>query len=495
MFSWSSLSLWRIPPYVRYAVFTSLGGFIFGYDTGSIGPITLMDDFQRRFGPLSLTVQGLLVSMILIPAAIVSFGAGSISDRLSRTYATSLGAAIYGTGSLICCLSGINMSSASGLAMVFIGRTISGAGEGIFLSAVTVYSIEISPIKYRGRVGAIIQFGISSGILLFLGYFVCYGALNIPGSMSWRLPWMIQTLSCLVLCTGVRLLPHSPRWLLHVGRRAEAEVALMRLGLHVGELEGWVQDEEKQGKIAEDTEDTAPAAIIALQQQFKDPFSPELRGRTIMALFMLGAQQLSGIDGVLFYAPILFQQAGFSSSNASFLASGVTGLVNVAFTVVGQTLTDRCGHRPALIGGGIVTGIAMTIIGVLYSLDDLSQAGQYTVIAMIFLFLIAFVLTWAIHMRLWVAEAQPVRTRASVSAIALTVNWGINWVVAFTTPVFLDKYPNGPYFFWAACIWISVVVFALYLPETNGKNLDIGHGGLPLQIKWPFRRQGNPSAL
>ncbi len=76
-------------------------------------------------------------------------------------------------------------------------------------------------------------------------------------------------------------------------------------------------------------------------EQFKAAFAPGLRGRTLLALFMLGVQQLAGIDGVLFYAPTLFQQAGLASQNASFLASGVTGIVNLVFTVVGQQLSDR----------------------------------------------------------------------------------------------------------------------------------------------------------
>lgn len=188
-----------------------------------------MDDFAPTFGKLSATVQGLFVSAILIPPAIISFGSGSIADRISRTHAISLGCAVYGTGSLICLLAGIKMSQASALAMVFVGRCISGAGEGIFLSAVTVYGIEVAPQDQRGRVGCIMQLFICIGIMV--GYFVCYGSLNIDGSLSWRLPWILQCLTCLVTAVGVRFLPHSPRWLLHVGRRAEAEVAMQRLGI------------------------------------------------------------------------------------------------------------------------------------------------------------------------------------------------------------------------------------------------------------------------
>ncbi|KAL1720570.1 general substrate transporter [Schizophyllum commune] len=475
-----------MPSYVRCVCFASLAAYVYGFDTGSIGPITVMTDFEATFGKLSATVQGLFVSSILIPAAIISFGSGSIADRISRTHAVSLGCAVYGTGSLISLLAGLNMSQASSLAMVFIGRCISGAGEGIFLSAVTVYGIEVAPQDQRGRVGCIMQLFICIGIMT--GYFVCYGSLNIAGSLSWRLPWILQCMTCIVTAIGVRFLPHSPRWLLHVGRRAEAEVAIQRLGLSKEEFVSMAMSEEDEAAHAAAAQErTQRGGWRHHVEQFKEAFAPGLRGRTSLALFMLAVQQLGGIDGVLYYSPVLFQQAGLSSQSASFLASGVTGIVNVVFTLVGQSISDKWGRRTALIWGGIVMATAMTTIGSLYSVPGLSQAGNYTVIAFIFIYFIAFIMTWAILMRIWVSEAQPVQTRASVSSLALTTNWGCNWVVAFTTPMFLDAYPNGPYFLWAACTWVSVGVFLLWLPETRGQNVDLAgqDSGLKLQVQIP----------
>ncbi|KAL1743659.1 general substrate transporter [Schizophyllum fasciatum] len=480
----------HVPRYARCVCFASLAAYVFGFDTGSIGPITLMDDFTETFGNLSSTVQGLFVSAILIPAAITSFGSGSIADRISRTHAISLGCAVYAMGSLLCALAGINMSQSSALAMIFVGRCVSGIGEGIFLSAVTVYGIEVAPRKLRGRVGCIMQLFISSGIMV--GYFVCYGSLNIVGSLSWRLPWILQCLTCSVTAVGVRFLPHSPRWLLHVGRHEEAVHAMQRLDLSKDEfITLAASEEEEKAQQAAAREKAQRGGWKHHVAQFKEAFAPGLRGRTGMALFMLSIQQLAGIDGVLYYAPVLFKQAGLSSSSASFLASGVTGIVNVVFTIIGQCVSDKWGRRPSLIWGGAVMGTAMTVIGVLYSIPSLSQAGNYAVIALIFIYFIPFVVTWAILMRIWVSEAQPVQTRASVSSLAYTANWFSNWVVAFTTPMFLDAYPSGPYFLWAACAWVAVVVFTLWLPETKGINVDLAGqaGGLKLEVNIPGLRR------
>ncbi|KAI5800441.1 general substrate transporter [Pyronema domesticum] len=459
----SIFRLAKPPVYVLCAIFTSIGGFAFGFDTGSIGPITLMPAFHSTFGTLSPTLHGLLVSCILIPGAIFSLFAGPIADRVSRTYAISLGGFMFAIGALICCLS-------SSLPQLYVGRLISGAGEGIFLSCINVYSIEIAPKRIRGTVACILQLLISMGLMS--GYFVCYGSLKLSGDMSWRVPFICQVFVCSFLGAGAPFIPHSPRWLLMKGRRRDAEAALISLGI------GSEEREELLAVACEAVEEaasakTGPAWKNALAH-YKEAFAPEVRGRTILALYMQATQQLSGIDGVLYYAPMLFTQAGLSSANASFLASGVTGIVSVVITALGQIFTDKWGRRPTLISGGIIMGIAMTGIGAVYAHPTASKekGGQWTVIALIFVYFSSFVMSWAILIRIHVSEAQPVRTRASVSALSQSSNWIVNWVIAFTTPMFLKRTPSGPYFLWAATIWVAVVVFIVYLPETRGREME-----------------------
>lgn len=150
-----------------------------------------------------------------------------------------------------------------------------------FLSPITVYAVEVTLVKQRGRVASLVQLFICTGMAV--GYFFCYGSLRIQGSLSWRLPFACQTLISSIICGGCFLLPHSPRWLFGKG--------------------AW--------------------------------------RRTSLGVFMSGFQQLTGVDGLLYYAPVLFTQAGLSSTNASFLASGVSGLVNLVVTIIAQFYTDK----------------------------------------------------------------------------------------------------------------------------------------------------------
>jgi len=121
-----------IPLYFWCTVFTALGGLLWGFDTGSIGPITVMPQFQQKFGVLSTWTQGLLVSSILIAAAIVSIVSGPLSDRISRTYTIAVGGLVFAVGSTI-------VASSHKLAQFFVGRCIAGVGEGLFISSITVY--------------------------------------------------------------------------------------------------------------------------------------------------------------------------------------------------------------------------------------------------------------------------------------------------------------------------------------------------------------------
>lgn len=154
------VAAFTIPTYVWCSVFTAIGGFLFGFDTGSIGPVTVMSQFQHHFfttGKIDPTIQGLIVSSILLTAAPASLVSGPLSNHISRTMTIAVGAITFAVGSAIACSSGP-------LAQLFVGRCVAGIGEGLFLSTVTVYAVEIAPSSARGRIGTVIQLFITAGI-------------------------------------------------------------------------------------------------------------------------------------------------------------------------------------------------------------------------------------------------------------------------------------------------------------------------------------------
>lgn len=175
------------------------------------------------------------------------------------------------------------------------------------------------------------------------------------------------------------------------------------------------------------------------------------------------------------YAPLLFQQAGLSSSEASFLASGVSALVIFCVTIPGLIYADKWGRRGSVIYGGIGLGIVMFLIGGLYAgkaVHGSFGAGRWVVIVSIYLFAVIYSMTWAVSIKIYVPEIHPNRTRASATTLGHSSNWFANFLVALTTPVLLAKSSFGAYFLFGACSLLTALVCAAFMHETKGRSLD-----------------------
>lgn len=445
-------------PYTWVCIFVSLGGYLFGFDTGSIGPVTVMPQFESHFEHLEPAKHGIIVSSILLTASVFSIVAGPLADRISRTRTIAVGAVVFSVGEAMCA------GAARGSLAVFIaGRCIAGAGEGLFLSTITTYTCEIAPTHIRGRLSVTVQLFVTIGIAV--GYFTCFGTLRLSSEWAWRTPYLMQVLLAIILAIGSLMLPHSPRWLKHVGRERDAEAAWARLGVSLA-----VAEKEEEA-VARDEQ--LQADNHGLRATWHALWSKDVRRRTLLGLFMMGMGNASGVDGVLYYAPLLFAQAGLSSTTASFLASGVTGLVNVAVTIPTLMLSDKWGRRPSTIRGGVGIALSMLLIGTLYgSRATDAQAGKIAVIVLIFIFLISYAMSWAVVIRVYASEIQPMRTRAAATALSQAANWIVNWLIAFSTPLFLASSASGPYFLFGGCSLVVVVVCFFFQPESRGISLE-----------------------
>ncbi|KAJ5348491.1 uncharacterized protein N7506_001744 [Penicillium brevicompactum] len=452
----------RSPPrYLLGCILCSANGLLFGMDTGTIGPVTDMADFKASFGGSeNSTIHGLIVSCILIPAALSSFFAGYVADRLGRPKGIAIGVFIFGIGAAI-------EAGAVALSMFIVGRIVEGLGEGLFLGNLVVLICEISPTRTRGAMTTGPQLATTLGLVM--GYFVSYGTSSIQSSLSWRLPFIVLASLSMVLC-GLSLcfLPESPQWLGLHGKYVLAEEAWEKLGVNSEEREKVQVNTE----ITELDSENEEGAKEDTRKKLLEIFEKGVRGRTLLAVFLMGMQQLSGIDGVLYYAPELFQKAGLASSEASFLASGVSAIVIFAVTVPGLIYADGWGRRSSIIYGGVGMGILMFLIGGLYAGEAVHQstgAGRWVVIVCIYLYAALYSVSWGISVKVYSAEIQPQRTRASATTLSHSSNWVSNFLVALTTPVLLAKSSYGAYFLWGGCCVVTVIVSVIYMHETKGR--------------------------
>ena len=291
----------RVPKYVQASILTSLGGALFGLDTGTIGPITTMPQFAQTFGHLSSTLHGLVVSTILIPAAVSSFFGGHLANSVGRPRAIAIGAGIFGFGAAIECAS-------VRLAMLIVGRAVKGIGEGFFLSTVVVYITEISPPRSRGTLASIPQLFTTIGICT--GYFTCYGSVNILSSLSWRLPFALQAaIAFTFTISTLMFLPQSPRWMTARRMHKEALALWEELGVEAAEREKL--EETDNGQISEGVKMKDLLAV----------FGKHAWKRTALGAFLMGMQQLSGIDGVLYVCSSWLLDSNKKLTMASMLLS------------------------------------------------------------------------------------------------------------------------------------------------------------------------------
>lgn len=315
-----------------------------------------------------------------------------------------------------------------------------------------------------------------------IGYFTCYGTVNIASSLSWRLPLTIQAGVAMLgaLVSHFCLLP-SPRWLTHKGRFEEASRTWELLGISIEEREKELLEPEVIELDVQPAVQT-PALDSHFLQRLKNniintatTFDKTTRPQMLLAVFLMSAQQLSGIDGVLYYVPLLFQQAGISSSSATFLASGISAIVIFVATIPAFLLSDKIGRRPSTIYGGLAITSCMLLMGILYasiSVHGDHGAARWIIIVTIYVFAVSFSMTWAIGIKVFASEIQPVKTRAIATSLSQAANCVTNFFVAFITPVLLAKSSYAVYFLFGGCSAIAVVVCTLYMPETRGVDLE-----------------------
>lgn len=271
------------PGYVLASLAISLGGLINGYDTGSIGAVISMSQFESTIGKLSPTLVGFTVSVIMLAGAVPSVFAGWLADHHGRLKIILLGTVLFCIGALL-------QGSAYGLPQFLLGRVVAGLGEGVYLSNMAVYISEISPTKHRGVLSGLPQFMSTAGICI--GYFTCYGSVYLrESSMAWRLPFVIMVVMSVIFIGFCARLPESPRWSMSRGDQPAALDALRRLDFSMVEAERTFMS---GGTVAEQKVSLTP------WQSFAMLFRRGYRARTILALFVLGMVQLSGIDGVLY---------------------------------------------------------------------------------------------------------------------------------------------------------------------------------------------------
>lgn len=428
--------------------FGALGAVLFGFDTGIISGaiLGLSDDFA-----LSALTKGVVVSSILVGAAIGSLVAGRVADRWGRRPTLLAGATLFAVGAV-----GASLSTSVGLLIVW--RSVLGLAVGIAAVLVPLYLSEIAPTRQRGSVASLNQLMIMVGILLA-------GVVNVFTGDHWRVAFAFGVIPAVLMLLGLLKLPESPRWLVTHGREADARALLQRLR----------RPDEVESELAE---------IIEVEQRshseqagFRELWRPWVRPIVLIGIGLAIFQQIQGINVIIYYLPTSLTENGMSASAAIGVNLGI-GALNVAMTVVAIRIVDKIGRRQLLLAGSLGMVVSLGLVTVVGAIPALSQDGatgwkMFAIIVGSAGFIISYALSWGPLLWVVLGEIFPLRIRGAAMAVSTLSLWIADIAVSLSYPVMLAEAGQAVTFgmYTVICFGSYLFVRAL-LKETRGLSLE-----------------------
>lgn len=340
---------------VLISLIVALGGFLMGFDASVISGVVKF--IEPEFG-LTKIELGWAVSSLTLTATLAMIFSGSLSNRYGRKKLLSVAAAMYA-------VSAIASAFAPTFTFLVVARMIGGFGVGASLIIAPMYIAEIAPAKSRGKMVSFNQLNIVLGIsaAFFTNYLILQWGQSDNGltqalmfdEYNWR--WMLglETLPALLYFFALFLVPRSPRWLIMIGKDDEA---LQTMKKAVGSEEA-IKDIKAVKESLNNDEHTNKASL-------KEIFVKALRPMLIIGIVLAALQQLTGINSVFFYAPMIFEQTGLGT-DASFTQAIYVGLANLIFTIAALALIDKIGRKPLLLIG--ITGIVLSMFVLAYGFN------------------------------------------------------------------------------------------------------------------------------
>ena len=443
----------------------TIGGFMFGYDSGVINGT---QDGLRNTFDLSDAGLGITVSALLPGCAVGAFLAGRLADVWGRRR-VMVGAA------MLFILSALAAGAAGSAIMMIAARFAAGVGVGAASVLSPAYISEVTPASMRGRLSSLQQIMIIAGLTgaFLANYFLAYGAGKSTdafwlGYPAWRWMFWMQIIPAGIFFMTLLFIPESPRFLVARGRNDEAKAVLTRL---FGAATAAEKTVEIRRSIAADH---SPR----LADLF-DRTTGRLRGIVWVGIGLATFQQLVGINVVFYYCSVLWQAVGFSEAD-SLKINILSGTLSIAACLVAIFLIDRIGRKPLLLIGSIGMAVTLGALTVAFATGDLTNgrlhlAPQVGVLALISanLYVVFFNLSWGPVMWVMLGEMFPNQIRGSGLAVSGAVQWTANFLISVSFPV-LAKSLGLPvtYGFYTACAFLSIFFVQRAVHETRGRELE-----------------------
>jgi len=456
---------------VLIALVATIGGFLFGFDSGVINGT--VEGLQNAFGS-DEAGTGFNVASMLIGCAIGAFAAGNLSNHLGRRGVLIIAAIFF-------IVSAWGSGVATGSFEFVVYRLLGGLAVGAASVIAPAYISEISPAAIRGRLASLQQVAIITG--LFSAFFSNYGLAALAGGSAqntlawgfdaWRWMFWVEILPAAVFFTALWFIPESPRYLVASGKREQALHVLGQLHRDPPEI----RFERIQASLDQDH-----------RPRFRDIAGPLLGLQPIVwvGIILAAFQQLVGINVVFYYGAVLWQSVGFTEAD-SLLINVVSGALSIVACLGAIACIDRIGRRPLLIGGSIGMAVTLGILATLFALATTDPSGNLKLpgaagpIALVAanLYVVVFNLTWGPVVWVTLGEMFPNQLRGAGIALSGTVLWAANFLVTLTFPILLAGLGLGfAYGLYTGCAAIAGLFAWRFIRETRGRTLESMPGNI-----------------
>ena len=438
---------------IKLTVISTLGGLLFGYDTGVIAGalLTLPGDLG-----LSGFQTAVVVTVLLLPgAALGALFAGRISDRLGRRATLLICGVIFLVGALGCALS-------PGYGLLVLFRFLLGLGVGAAAVICPVYLAEMAPKEVRARMVTINELMIVTGQLLAFAVNAIIGA-TTEGEGQWRIMLGVAAIPAVGLIVGMLVLPESPRWLALQGRSDEARGVLLR-SRNAADVD---RELREMTHVAAEDRGAKRASIGSILRAH-----PYMKRLLIIGAGLATVQQATGINTVNYYGTTILRDDAGLGDQAALVSTIAIGATSVIMTVVGIWLLGFVGRRKMLLTGFIGVAASQAVLAGVFQLPQ-SDFRAYTILAAMIVF-VAFVQCF-IGTGIWLmlAEIFPLAIRGFAMGLAVFVLWTVNGAISFAFPQVADAVGSTATFLLFAAINVGSIFFIMkFAPETKGHSLE-----------------------
>jgi sugar porter (SP) family MFS transporter len=425
---------------VRCSLIAALGGFLFGFETAVISGAerTIQELWQ-----LSSGWQGFTVASSLIGTVVGSIIAGVPAQKYGRKKALTVIAILYLLSAIGCAFTPVWL-------LFVIFRFIGGLAVGASSVVGPMYISEVSPAKIRGRLAGSFQLMIVTGI--FVAYLTNFLFVDM-GDTAWR--WMlgIMIIPAALFAILLRFIPESPRWLVLNNRDEEAKEIFNKTG------------EPNAAALIREEHDLSKKGIK--ESLFNGKYNKPILYAVLLAMF----NQLSGINAILYYAPRIFEMAGFSTAEA-YLQPVYIGGANLLFTLLAMTVIDKFGRKTLLLIGtlGLIAFLGLTA-------HAFSPGG--TMGSNVLFYLLGYIAFFAFSQGavIWVfiSEIFPNSVRSQGGSLGSFTHWIMAAIISWTFPVIVEGSSKGGYYsfiFYAVMMVVAFIFIWRVMPETKGRSLE-----------------------